>query len=502
LLHGETVPYPQLKPADATKYKLQSLQQLGSSLVNLYNDDLATNWLKTGPDSNSLLKSLQQNDPTLGGVCRQIALFQAKTAEGLGMKNTYIKAYNTSGTPHVVFFTQDPNDAKTVYKFNYGELTTARSSEGTGILKSHADDDISSDYYIFDTHGKPVTLIASDRLKTILEGHSYSDTQIKQIDPMIQLNSSILKTSIGNQDVRADVWVSRNSDGNTLLGIGPSFQHTSKNQLRETNGFLSYVSTLKDKDPKEKNANIAFDKKVHSIYLGVQHTEYSPWLKKDLFKTRFEETTDIHANLDVTHNIIKTKKSGDISSNSISGWMGIRQNVGFQTETQIPKSNTKITTDTKLQLYLSPQEVNQVSSIYKKFPITPNWTLLEVKIDQPINNKLLVSALLQTKSQFKGLGTNIKSVVAVDAKDKDGQKRTVYVGYQGALDPHTITITEGSVREIYTGTTVNFNKKNFSAEVGAQVNVPVNDPQMTNAQISTTINIIPPPKKKKEIINP
>jgi hypothetical protein len=149
---------------------------LGASLFN-------TRIGFAGPDS------VVSNTPEYAGVCRDIASFQGKMLDAAGFKNTYVVDFaQKNGSYHVTVVTQDPENKKTIYKFNYANLVTASGTDGSRVLYQGTSD-ASLTYRISKPGSNSVAQLPSEAGKLLAETSGFD---VRVLDPLARPTASIV----------------------------------------------------------------------------------------------------------------------------------------------------------------------------------------------------------------------------------------------------------------------------------------------------------------------
>jgi hypothetical protein len=160
------------------------------------------------------------NDPDYAGVCRDIASLQGKILDAAGFKNTYVVDFSLkNGGYHVSVVTQDPEQKKTVYKFDYGNLVTTSGADGSRVLYQGSKD-ASMSYRILKPGGKSVAELPSEAGKLFAETSGFD---IRVLDPLARPTASIIApgTNFGDQgQYGARLFAAQDGNGNEYAGAG------------------------------------------------------------------------------------------------------------------------------------------------------------------------------------------------------------------------------------------------------------------------------------------
>lgn len=204
----------QAKGVLSSQQKIELVSKLGGYFGNHYNwerfnqGDNATGFV----DTQHLLDSLKNGTP--GGVCRDVALAQAQMLKALGFNKSYEVQYKTLSGSHVNVITIDPETGN-IIKFNYGETTQNRRGSGTEALTQDTSmPDHGLAFHIFDSDGKPVTIISSE-LGQMLKDSAGGDIGRE----FNQRNFSIAKVGFSSKYGDGNLFSGKTSSGEDLYGV-------------------------------------------------------------------------------------------------------------------------------------------------------------------------------------------------------------------------------------------------------------------------------------------
>lgn len=96
------------------------------------------------------------------GVCRDIAVAQAKILKDLDINNVYVLAYTTQNSGHAIVVAQDPNDSNKIVSLNYGEVRTNQVQNAQGLDQSSSIADFGISYRIYNSDGSPHDSISTE----------------------------------------------------------------------------------------------------------------------------------------------------------------------------------------------------------------------------------------------------------------------------------------------------------------------------------------------------
>jgi hypothetical protein len=164
------------------------------------------------------------SDWSLAGVCRDVAVAQAKMLSWLGLK-AYTISYATSGSMHTNVVAYEKNSPGKLHKINWSDRTDALNLEGgQALYQGHGDQTLT--YRISDENGKMLNIVPSELGKTLQELAGF---RTKTLDPLVsnQSNSFVGEIPSGiNRNYR--VFASQDGTGASYLGAALSQRYRQR----------------------------------------------------------------------------------------------------------------------------------------------------------------------------------------------------------------------------------------------------------------------------------
>ncbi|MGK5082878.1 hypothetical protein WDW37_06205 [Bdellovibrionota bacterium FG-1] len=122
------------------------------------------------------------------GVCRDIAVLQAKMLKARGFKNTFVISWASRLGLHTTVITQDPVRPNQLYQFNYKRLAGVSDKDGSVALHQ-GNWDATMNYRISTPEGRSLTDVPSEMGKFVAEAASFN---ITHLDPLARASSSMI----------------------------------------------------------------------------------------------------------------------------------------------------------------------------------------------------------------------------------------------------------------------------------------------------------------------
>ncbi len=137
------------------------------------------------------LPEIESSGRPKAGVCRDIAVFQAKILEARGFKNTFVTSWSHRSGLHSTLITQDPSRPRQLYQFNYGAMAGVTDRDG-GLALFQGVEDATLNYRISDPQGRSLADIPSEMGKLLSEAAGFN---IRSFDPLARTTSSLTSFS-------------------------------------------------------------------------------------------------------------------------------------------------------------------------------------------------------------------------------------------------------------------------------------------------------------------
>jgi|GEM_PF-4587038 len=131
------------------------------------------------------------------GVCRDIAVFQAKLLEArFGKGSAYVMTLNTTEGGHAIVVAPDPSDPKKLLHINYGQIESTNGTDGASALElalSSGGDITTGSYALFNADGRQISHVPTEIGKLSREAMGLS---LSQIDPLARKTASLAKAQV------------------------------------------------------------------------------------------------------------------------------------------------------------------------------------------------------------------------------------------------------------------------------------------------------------------
>jgi hypothetical protein len=273
---------------------LNVVAAVGNKLSGNYDDARADdNKTTSSVSGDTLLHAIRSNSALLGtnisqqgavgltappgkelaGVCRDIAVFQAKMLEAGGFKNTYVVSYVLAGNGHSTVITQKPG-TKELAQLNYDGIARVKNQDGSVAMDRRGNmPDVTLDFLVSRPDGRVVADVPSEMGKFLAEAAGF---KITRLDPMARTSSSMVAADLsGGRRARASAraFAGQDATGERYVGIASDVSY-AQNTIAPSK--IGVVGALTEK-PRQIDTGYIENETAPVAYAQVeQHLKTKP----------------------------------------------------------------------------------------------------------------------------------------------------------------------------------------------------------------------------------
>jgi len=196
--------------------KLALVAKIGELLNLTYNHEraaLSMNEIKnTTVSAEALLNSITSHSP--GGICTDIATFQANILKSFGFKDIFLVRYSSLDVGHVMILFKS-HETKQIYRINYDEIHSPDKSLGaSALITNDSIPSLGTHIRIHDGNGRAVRVINSDLGLFLREALNEAKDEYAR-GSQFQINKVSFKTPYGT----ANLFQGKTQTGDDLYGV-------------------------------------------------------------------------------------------------------------------------------------------------------------------------------------------------------------------------------------------------------------------------------------------
>ncbi|MFL5783271.1 MAG: transglutaminase-like domain-containing protein [Bacteriovoracaceae bacterium] len=410
--------------------KIEFASRIGGVLMNGYDYERAGGSHESGiVTMRDMINA--HNNKTDAGVCRDMAVAQSQALKQMGVKDSYVMAFETVGDGHATVIAQDPDDPAKTYNINYNYVTSTQSGDALSHLQNDSTiPSVGTNMRLYDADGHPLTVLPTNlgvALHEIMGGNA------SDMDPMLRSATDTVSVQYSKKGpVAIGAGASVTPDGDKVIGLTATYKSESEH-------FPGTFSVVVYND--ERDTNIRGHLSTTGVYLeGVQHVISDPITVKTSAGTasvNFEGRINLSNNFSYSRLSVYSEK-GFSADNDISAGAGVHARFASS------NGGTNFNTSVMVDGGVAKRDVRDEGSTTFDLRDVTATAVVSQRVSSHLQG-FVSGAVVDRKS----LGVTAREEAGLRLTHANGSQTSVVVGHEGSVSGKTPAFVPGSIRQLY-----------------------------------------------------